>query len=53
MVLAWVTGIGFIVGSEVLPPVVGYLVILCACVLLGVVLGGHGGDPGGLRDHRQ
>ena len=53
MILAWLAGLGLIVVSDLLPPAVGYAVILVACVLFGAVLGGHGGDPSGLRDHRQ
>lgn len=51
--LAWLVGLGLIVVSGLLPPAVGYVVILGACVLLGAALGAHGGNPGGLRDHRQ
>ena len=53
MIVAWLAGLGLVVGSVVLPAAVGYLVILGACVLLGAVLGAHGADPSGLRDHRQ
>jgi hypothetical protein len=52
-ILASLVGLVLIVVSGLLPPSVGYLVILAACVLLGAVLGGHGGDPSGLRQHRQ
>jgi hypothetical protein len=53
LVVAWLAGLGLIVVSGLLPSAVGYVVILGACVLLGTVFGGHGGDPSGLRDHRQ
>jgi hypothetical protein len=52
-ILASLVGFGLIVVSGLLPPSVGYVVILGACVVLGVVIGAHGGDPGGLRHHRQ
>jgi hypothetical protein len=53
LILAWLAGLGLIVVSGVLPSAVGYVVILGACVFMGVVLGAHGGDTSGLRDHRQ
>jgi hypothetical protein len=52
-IVASLVGFGLIVVSGLLPPSVGYLVILGACVFLGVALGRHGGDPSGLRQHRQ
>ena len=39
--------------SGLLPSAVGYVLILGACGLIGAVLGAHGGNPRGLRDHRQ
>jgi hypothetical protein len=53
MILAWLAGLGLVVVSGLLPAVVGYVVLLGACVLIGSVLGAYGGDPSGLRDHRQ
>jgi hypothetical protein len=53
LIPAWLVGLGLIVVSGLLPSAVGYVVILGACVLLGAALGRHGGDPHGLRDHRQ
>jgi hypothetical protein len=53
MVLAWLAGLGLVVLSGVLPAAAGYVVILGACVLIGVVLGAYGGDPSGLKNHRQ
>ena len=53
LIFAWLAGVGLIVVSGMLPPAVGYVVILGACVFLGAVLGAHGGDLSGLRDHRQ
>jgi hypothetical protein len=53
MLLAWLAGLGLVVISGWLPPAVGLVVILGACVLMGAVLGAHGGEPTGLRDHRQ
>jgi hypothetical protein len=53
LIPAWLAGLGLVVVSGLLPSAVGYVVILGACVFLGVVLGAQGGDPSGLRDHRQ
>jgi hypothetical protein len=53
LVLAWLFGLGLVVASRLLPPAVGYVVILIACVFLGSALGAHTGDPSGLRDHCQ
>jgi len=53
LVSAWLFGLGLVMVSGLLPPAVGYLVIVTACVLLGSVLGARTGDPSGLRDHRQ
>jgi hypothetical protein len=53
MILGWLAGLALILVSGWLPPVVGLAVILAACVLMGSVLGAYGGDPSGLRDHRQ
>jgi hypothetical protein len=53
LIPAFLVGLGLIVVSGLAAPLVGYVVILGTCVFLGVVLGGHGGDPSGLRHHRQ
>lgn len=53
LILAWLAGLGLVVVSGLLPSAVGYVIILGACVFLGAMLGAHGGDPSGLRDHRQ
>ena len=53
MILAWLAGLGLVVVSGWLPLAVGLVVILGACVLMGAVLGAYGGEPSGLRDHRQ
>ena len=53
LILAWLVGLGLVVVSGLLPSAVGYAVILGGCVFLGAVLGAHGRDPSGLRDHRQ
>ncbi len=53
LILVWLVGLGLIAVSGLLPSSVSYGVILGACVLLGAVLGAHGGDPSGLRHHRQ
>jgi hypothetical protein len=53
LVLAYLFGLGLVVVSGLPPSVVGYAVIVSACVFLGSVLGAHTGDPSGLRDHRQ
>jgi hypothetical protein len=52
-ILASLVGLVLIVVSGLLPPSTGYVVILGACVFLGAALGAHGGDPSGLRHHRQ
>jgi hypothetical protein len=52
-VFAWLLGLGLVVGSGLLPPAAGYMVIVGACVFLGFVLGGRTGEPSGLRHHRQ
>lgn len=53
MIVAWLIGIGLVVISDLLPAALEYVVILGACVLLGAVIGAYGGEPSGLRDHRQ
>jgi hypothetical protein len=53
LILAWLVGVSLVVLSGMLPPAVGYVVILIACVFLGSVLGANTGDPTGLRDHHQ
>lgn len=53
LILAWLFGLGLVLFSSLLPPAVGYVAILGACVWLGSTLGAHTGDPSGLRDHRQ
>lgn len=53
LIVAWLFGLGLVVISGLVPSAVGYVVIICACVFLGSVLGAHTGDPSGLRDHRQ
>ncbi|HXO09162.1 MAG TPA: hypothetical protein VN880_14070 [Solirubrobacteraceae bacterium] len=53
MILAWLAGLGLVVLSGLLPFAVGYVLILGACVLIGAVLGAYGGDPSGLKNHRQ
>jgi hypothetical protein len=53
LILAWLVGLGLIVVSGLLPSSLGYVVILGGCVFLGAVLGAHGGDPSGLKHHRQ
>jgi hypothetical protein len=53
LIVAWLAGLGLVAVSGLLPSAVGYVLILGACVLIGAVLGGYGGDPSGLRDHRQ
>jgi hypothetical protein len=53
MILAWLAGLGLVLVSGWLPPAIGLVVILAACVLMGAVLGAYGGEPRGLRDHHQ
>jgi hypothetical protein len=53
LVLAWLVGLALIAVSGMLSATLGFVVILCACVLMGSVLGTYGGDPSGLRNHRQ
>ena len=53
LVLDWLGGLGLIAVSGILSATLGFVVILCASVLMGSVLGTYGGDPTGLRNHRQ
>jgi hypothetical protein len=51
--LAWLVTVGVLVVPGLLPSAVRYVVLVGACAFLGTVLGGHAGDPNGLKHHRQ
>jgi hypothetical protein len=53
LIIAWLGGLGLIAVSGMFSATLGFVVILCACVLMGSVLGTYGGDSTGLRNHRQ
>jgi hypothetical protein len=46
-------GLGLVAVSGVFSTIVGYVVIVVGCALLGDGLGACGGNAGGLRQHRQ
>jgi hypothetical protein len=53
LILAWLGGLVLVLLSGLLQTAIGYVVILGACVFLGVVLGAPAGDTEGLKEHRQ
>ena len=53
LILAWLGGLVLVLLSGLLQTAIGYVVILGACVFLGVVLGAPARYTEGLKEHRQ